>query len=362
MIRSDRRAIGKAVLRVSLVSFASAVGGGEIYLASLARGLDARGVEVRALAASEPLFRRLRELGVDARLAGFPPGHPLQSAAGLQRFLDETRPDLVHYNEPRSMYFHPVRFLGPAVATFHCSLGLVGGLRRFLRDRALRFFGRRMARIICVWDSIRKELDGLDTRLPAVTVENGVDTKRFSPEPYPVAGPATVLEVSRIVPEKGQGDLLEAVGSIPDVRVVLVGEGPAERIGLLRDRARELGVPCRFAGFQKDVGPFYAWARVVALPSRSEGLPLTLLEAMSCARPVVVYDFPGALSLVEQDVNGLVVPSGDVETLAGALRTLLSDPARAAAMGEAGRRTAVNRFSLDRMVDETLAVYRDAMK
>jgi glycosyltransferase involved in cell wall biosynthesis len=148
------------------------------------------------------------------------------------------------------------------------------------------------------------------------------------------AGPRQpeVLALARLVPQKGLDLLIRALGRLrddprfSDWRLVLVGDGP-ERAALAALAAREgLVDRVRFEGYQADPGRFLARASVFALPSRYEGMPNALLEAMAGGLPVVVSDAsPGPLEMVDHEVTGLVVPRENVEALANALGRLMAD-------------------------------------
>ncbi|WP_216901856.1 glycosyltransferase [Synechococcus sp. CCY 9618] len=153
-----------------------------------------------------------------------------------------------------------------------------------------------------------------------------------------------LLAVARLVHQKGLDLLIRALASLggdstcADWRLVLVGDGP-ERAALAALAARE-GVADRvlFEGFKSDPVRYMARASVFVLPSRFEGMPNALLEAMASGLAVVVSDAsPGPLEMVDPGVNGLVVPSEDVEALADALGRLMADQALRERLGAAAR-------------------------
>lgn len=165
--------------------------------------------------------------------------------------------------------------------------------------------------------------------------------------------------VGNLYPVKGHLDLIRAARTIlerrPATHLVILGRGAlhdtlvaeAEALGL-RDRVHLLG-------YREDVNEWLATMDVFAMPSLSEGLPLSLLEAMSSGVPVVVTDVGGMPEVVQDGETGFVVPPGNVGALADRISFLLGDPARAARMGVAARELVADRFQLDRMV----AQYRD---
>ena len=157
------------------------------------------------------------------------------------------------------------------------------------------------------------------------------------------ARPAGFVSVGRLVHQKGLDLLLEAMarcaGPSASWPLVLVGDG-VERPALERLAvATGLAGRVQFAGFQRDPLPFLLDASVFVLPSRFEGMPNALLEAMAAGLAVIVSDAsPGPLEVVEHRRSGLVVPAGDVEALASALAELAADPQLCRALGSAARR------------------------
>jgi glycosyltransferase involved in cell wall biosynthesis len=108
----------------------------------------------------------------------------------------------------------------------------------------------------------------------------------------------------------------------------------------------------------QDPQDLYSAVDVLAITSRWEGSPLTVLEAMRAGRPVVAYDVGGLAEQVEDGVTGYLVPAGDVDDMVMRLRQLAADPLLAARMGESGRAAYADRFTLDRMLDGAEVVYR----
>ena len=150
------------------------------------------------------------------------------------------------------------------------------------------------------------------------------------------------VSVARFVPQKGLDVLINALprlsGAAAEWPVTLVGDGPERE--MLQQQAQDLGVSGRMRcmGFRPDPERFLAEAAVFVLPSRFEGMPNALLEAMAAGLAVIVTDAsPGPLEVVEPGVSGLVVPSDDPIALAAAMVKLASDPLRCRRMGAAAR-------------------------
>lgn len=166
-----------------------------------------------------------------------------------------------------------------------------------------------------------------------------------------------LLGVLRLSEEKRPFDFLGVAARLaethPEAVVVHAGVGPMQREFL--ERAEPLGV--RALGRREDVRRLYVAADVVLLCSRSESCPNVLLEAQALGRPVVTTDAGGAGEAIESGSSGWLVPVGDVEAMASAIGRLLEDPELCEAAGVRGRAFVGERFSLEGMAEETLALY-----
>jgi len=177
---------------------------------------------------------------------------------------------------------------------------------------------------------------------------------------FPTDAPV-VLFAGRLAPQKRVGDLLKALDLVqivqPNMRAVIVGDGP-QRAELERiARAYDLTERLRFLGHRDDVPRLMAAADIVVLPSEYEGLPNVLMEAMSLSKPVVATAAPGTTELVIDGQTGVLVPIGHAPTLAREIRDLIRDPARARALGEAGRVRVATEFRADAMISRFAELY-----
>lgn len=172
--------------------------------------------------------------------------------------------------------------------------------------------------------------------------------------------------VAHLSEKKGQTHLLQAVAllreRLPDLVCLLAGEGRMR--DRLEEQARDLGIEgrVRLLGFRSDVMSVMNAADVVVLPSvAKEGLGLVLVEAALLEKATVGSDAPGIDEAVRDGETGLLVPPGDAEALAGALASLLGDPALRRRLGAAGRERALRVFSQEAMVDRFEAIYREML-
>ncbi len=181
------------------------------------------------------------------------------------------------------------------------------------------------------------------------------------PRPFAADEPR-LLCVGRLIPIKGHIVLLRALAEarkhVPGLRLDIAGRGPLEPA--LRALAKELELQdaVRFLGHVAPIQGAIEGAAVVVVPSLGEGFGMVALEAMERARPVIAAEIGGLGELVDDGVTGMLVPPGDADALAAAIIRLAGDLPAAEAMGEAGRRRALDHFLQERCTDRTELLYR----
>jgi glycosyltransferase involved in cell wall biosynthesis len=207
-----------------------------------------------------------------------------------------------------------------------------------------RWVLRKARLVICVSNALAETVRGLGIEHVRV-IPNGVEIPPFVREP---ASPPEVLFAGRLSREKG---ILELVEAAQGMNLVVAGDGPL--------RAQVPGA----LGFvpHRELGELYERAAVVACPSHREGFNVVCAEAMAYGRPVVAAAVGGLLDLVVDEETGLLVPPRDVAALRAALERLLGDEELRRRLGAAARERARTRFSWDRVTDETLAAYDEAL-
>ena len=192
---------------------------------------------------------------------------------------------------------------------------------------------------------------------------SGVDIAAFAPLPEP-QGPMTIAFVGRLLDDKGvrtliaAHDILAGRGDAP--RLLVAGEpDPANPASIPADEIeswrRRPGV--EMLGHVRDIRALWSKAHIAALPSRREGLPVSLLEAAACGRPIVATDVPGCREIARENINALLVPPDDPHALADAIDRLAHDRAMRERFGAAGRRLAVEEFSSERVGQEIVVIY-----
>jgi len=286
----------------------------------------------------------------------------------LRQLLRETRVELLHCHDYKSVVYARIASSGlrlARVATLHGWLrhGLRLAAYRWLELRALRGFDR----VCAVSEDIADEL--VDAGLAAEQVrrvDNGIDVERFQPQaaPEPRANP-DIVELgcaARLSPEKNLAELIRAVAECRRqgrrLRLTICGEGPLrERLISLID-ALELHDTVHLIGVCRGMAQWYSSLDALVLPSLTEGMPMTVLEALACGCPVVASAV-GAIPTLLHGLNDCqLLPPGDRAALVDAL---LSVQPRQVPQWQARARV-VERFSLGRMTETYQAVYREALE
>jgi glycosyltransferase involved in cell wall biosynthesis len=323
----------------------------EPYLCLL-RGTDARS---RAL---EPDDCPVLRLGVRS----FRRPAALAAAWRLARFLRRERIDVFQVYFPESTYLGvPAAWLAGVPYVLRTRNNLGYWMTPWHR-RLGRLCDRLSDGVVANCDACRDAVvtdEGLSPERVAV-LENGVDLARFPDRPAP-ARTGRVGVTANLRPVKGLDVFVRAAALVsaahPGASFHLAGDGPL--LGELGRLAHELGLGARLAlwGSVADVPEFLAGLEVAVLPSLSEGMSNALLEYMAAGRATVATAVGGNVRLIEDGVNGLLVPPGDAPALAAAIGRLLSDPALAARLGAAARRRVEQRYSRAAMVRRFEAFY-----
>jgi glycosyltransferase involved in cell wall biosynthesis len=357
------------LIRVLQVSSARAFGGGERHLADLARGLHARGHELlAALREGSPLRERLSFLP-ERNVYTLPLRNSLDlgSALKLARIARERKVDLIHAHVARDYTLAALAArLAPAsrlVITRHVLFPL---------SRVHRLALSNVSRVIAVSEPVARALRSqkiFDVEKIRV-VENSVDLARFEAEHDAIDRPLRVGIVGELSEIKGQEEFVRAAALVVEeldvVEFLIVGDDNS-RGGEYRARVvrlvDELGLTKRvhMLGRVEDASSIVAKLDLLVSASRSEAFGMAMAEALVCGVPVVATATEGAQSLIEDGVNGLLVPIGDVRALAAAVSSLLADDERRLALGSRALHSARERFSPERMFEATERVYEETM-
>lgn len=367
---------GGGVHRVALVTSELRPGGAERVVAHLGAALRARGMEVRVvtLGPRGPLADDLEEAGVSVACLDSTRGYDVGCLWRLRGILRRFRPDVVHVHDRTSLpYVMAAARLGGSPPVVYTGHGLMFG--EFDRPRRRhRWAARGLAAVTAVSGEVaRRHAQYLGWAAPVDIVPNGVPDVARGPGERAAARDAlgisedafVFLAVGNARPEKAFEDLLRAAALVRDAgdgrpfHVVIAGkvdDTPYCRDLLARHEAMGLALVVRFLGFRRDVQALYAAADAFVLSSRSEGLPMVLLEAMMAGLPVVATRVGGVPETVSEG-TGLLVEAQDPKALAGAMRQVLVDGHLAQRLGAAARELAEREYSLESMTAGYLRTY-----
>ena len=335
----------------------------------------------------------LREIGQRAALVAHPDGElrkrfaegleliplapksemDLTAAWRLNRVIKKLQPDVIHAHDAHGVAMASLALSLGAAAAKNGEPPLVVSRRVdfHLRHNSFsRWKHRQVDCFIAASEAIRHMLvsDGVPEER-TVTVHEGIDVEHvlaaplvdvhqafFLPHGAPVVG-----NIAALVPHKGQRHLIEAahlvVQKLPDVRFVILGEGELREALERLVKEYHLEKHVLLPGFRTDVFGCLKSFDVFVMSSVTEGLGTSLLDAMACSRPIIATEAGGIPEVVAHGVTGLLVPPRDHTAMADAIVALVSNEQRRRAMGEAGFARVNEKFTVERMIAGTAAVY-----
>lgn len=354
------------------------LGGGETLAGELAARQVARGhrVCVVALAAGGPLQGAFQERGVEALVINKRPGLDFTLPPRLLKFFRARQAALVHTHDPQSLVYASVagRLAGASVVHTKHGETIERARRHFLRRMAAHWVNAFVAVSESTAQTAMRRSEVGPEKIRVIT--NGVDVERFSSNARARAevrdelgidaGAWVVGAVGRLVPEKHHALLFRAMAPLLDggqTHLVIAGDGTCrpDLCAIVDAWPPSRRTHVHLLGERRDVARLLAGFDVFALSSRSEGLPLAVLEAMASGLPVVATAVGGLSSLVINEVTGILVPPDDPDQLRKGLLAMSNRRDRARAMGAAARETITRRYSLDQMADRYMDVYRGAL-
>jgi glycosyltransferase involved in cell wall biosynthesis len=244
--------------------------------------------------------------------------------------------------------------------------------RRRLGTMRLSVIGRRADRFVAISSEIAGELEQVGVpRTKIRRVPNGVDTARFAPaeeaerhrlrQILRLPEGLIVSFVGRLVAQKGLDVLLAAWTRVAKhgVTLLILGDGP-QRQRLEREcRDRGLAEHIRFVGKVDNVVEFFQCSDICVLPSRSEGLPIALLEAMACCVPAVASAVGAVPEVIEDGINGILVPPEDEHELARQLSRLVENGPRRRQLGACARLSVVSTYAMAAVCKRYISLYSE---
>jgi glycosyltransferase involved in cell wall biosynthesis len=354
------------------------LGGMETYVSNLITRLPSDEFQVTCLCPYESAFTAsLRRLGVKVYVAPIQDDPVWRSVELAVELIRQHRIDVIHAH---LLNAHTLAGIAgrltntPAVSTIH---------GRSLWTQEISVSRLTGTNLIVVCQDAHAQALAAGIPADAVTlIPNGVDTQRFTPQRSGAAFrralgvplEATLVGfVGRLAVEKGPDKFVQAADRIhrqlPDVHFVLVGEGALGN--QLREMISQMGLTDRvhLAGTHHNTESVYPAFDLLLQTSRSEAMPLVLLEGMACGCPIIALGVGGVAELIESGTNGILISPGawsyiassypgDWEGVAAAVIDLLGQPARLKQMGQAGRQRAEQVFDIRHTVRETAAVFQ----
>ena len=348
--------------------------GGQNQVLLTVNGLRAIGERAALVAHPDGELRRRASEGLELIPIAPRTEMDLSAAFRLSRVIKRLTPDVIHAHDPHGVAMAGLALsLGASSATHGRAPALVASRRvdfHLKGNSFSRWKYRQVDCFIAASDAIRQMLvaDGVPAA-QTVTVHEGIDVEHvvaappvnvheafWLPHQAPVVG-----NVAALVPHKGQRHLVEAahlvVREIPDARFVILGEGELRDHLERQVREHHLEKHVLLPGFRTDVLGCIKGFDLFAMSSVTEGLGTSILDAMACSRAIVATRAGGIPEIVEDGQTGVLVAPRDHTAMAEAIVRLLRDDALRRQMGDAGFARVQARFTVERMVAETAAVY-----
>lgn len=343
---------------------------------------EGRDVHVASLAGAAA--EEIRSLGfiyheLPIKRNGVNPLSEFLSIIFLWRLLCSIRPDVLHLVTLKPVLygsiaarFAPVKGVVAAVA----GLGSVF-IAKDLKSKILQYLIRVLLRVGLGKRNLKAIFQNPDDRDSLIKMKvlsldktvlirgSGVKVSEYSVTPEPFNTPVVVTFAARLLRDKGVNEYVEAARSLKargcKAIFQLVGDlDPANKTSITPEELNVLrtGDDVVVMGYREDIAKVFAASNLVVLPSYREGLPKILIEAAACGRAVVTTNVPGCRDAITPNVTGLLVPVRDAVALAAAMETLINDSELRQRMGKAGRELAENAFTIEKVVEQHMAVYK----
>lgn len=352
---------------------------------SLIKELQKIGYEVTLLILRKNiLYSNAYKQGIKVQVIRKKNGLDIQLLWRLYRYLKKEKFDIIHTHSIGSNFYGRIakllKWKTRLVTTVHGDTlsNLSGAFKIYLVIYFVHYIDLWMAiisdKVFSVSNNLREKLisKGL-SRNKVIVIHNGINLEvldkstsignqeKLKKEFGIKNGEKIIGTVGRLIPVKNYKLLLKAAKDISQAekktKVLIVGDGKEENE--LKKLVIELKLKDNiiFTGWRTDLAHLYGIMNIFILSSKSEGLPITILEAMACKKPVVATNVGGITEAVRHGKSGLLVPSDDYIALASSIKSLLNDPNRCHAMGEEGRQIVEKKFTIEKMAANTAGVY-----
>jgi glycosyltransferase involved in cell wall biosynthesis len=373
----------ESAIKIIFVITGTGVGGAEKMLYHTIKGINPERYSARlcSLKRKGDFAGRLEEEGLEvyslnmrdaATLAGWL--DTLRALVLLIRYFIRERPVVVHSFLFRANILARIAGYLTGVPVIISSIRVMGGEQKWHHfiDRVTAFMADHF---VAVSNGVKEHIVR-KAHVPerkVSTIYNGIvagsstgfDVSALMNDVGLKAGERILMTAGRLHRQKGYDLLIQALPmvqkSFSGVKLLILGEGEEEKSLKKLAHSLEISEKVLFLGLRSDVDRLLQCSEIFVLPSRWEGFPNVLLEAMAAGKPVVATAVGGVRELVVDEVTGILVPPQDETALADAITLLLSDKKRALAMGAAGRERVLQRFSMDAMLSKTEALYHEML-
>lgn len=357
------------------------IGGGESHLLSLLENLDRERFHPVVLSfTGGPMINRLQQMDIETHVIHTEKPFDITKWQQVKQFMRQQQFHLVHAHGTRanSNIMWAARSLHtPVVYTIHgwSFHKDQHPLVRYIRIMGEKYLTNRTAVNISVSASNKASGREYLKTFESVVINNGIDQKKFNPanvnsgvrSELNIPGKVLmILFVARFTWQKQPLLLMQAfrkaLAEIPDMYLLMVGDGEQKQEALDLARAWGLEDKIIFQSFRQDVPHVLAAADVFVLPSLWEGLPIGLLEAMSMGKAIVATDVDGTREVIRNNDNGLLIETGNVDALAKALVRVCRDKALRAIISENARKTVQKDFNAEVMTRKIEQVYLNVLQ
>ena len=310
-----------------------------------------------------------RERGIDAQEILCRKQWDKNTIKGLQSYIKNHNIQIVHTHNYKSDFYGRAVTKGTRVK--HC-ITSHGWTSENIKVRMYEWIDRRIMnsadKIICVSDALKKQNIRMGVRSNClVMIPNGIDIDDYTLRVRPLEKKRIEIGVvGRLSPEKGHKILVQAIKILiqgfPNIRILFAGEGICEKELRVDVELAGLEKNFMFSGFQKDIKSFYRSIDFLIIPSLSEGLPLTLLEAMAMGVPIIASRVGDIPKVIDHEKNGILVDPARPDVLAEAMAGLIIDIKRQKEITAAARKTVENDYTSKQMCETYADLYQKLLK
>ena len=367
-------------MRILYVITKSEIGGAQTHLMEVVRYMHYAGHNVLVVTGTAGwLTNELATIGVDYvilpdLIREINPAKDIKTITSICHILEDKQPDIIHCHSSKAGIVG--RIAGaikniPAVFTAHgwAFTSGVSPAKRIIYAAIEHIMLGITKRVICVSEFDRKLAKRwfLHNYNRVITVHNGIADKKFSNSTFrEYSLPLKLVSVARFSHQKNNMELIRAVEQINklysgSLQLNMVGDGPLLSEAQAYVESYKLEDDVHFLGSRTDVDDILNQNDIFCLISNYEGLPISIIEAMRAEMPIIASDVGGVNELVQDGVNGLLIPRGNIFELVDKLKYILEHKDLIKSMGEASRKIYEEEYTADRMNQKILSVYNEVI-